>query len=441
MTASHKNRSISMAFCLIVAVIASGCSLPNSGPGHHAIDSGASEALLQPTDCRRSSHRSAKGTSRSDKSTDGRWVCGYRGTAQAKYVLVNINPAVLKVVSHIGLGSFFPTFAIGKGTPFGLRIGVGDVISLTIYESSKGGLFSGTTESGRARNSVTLPPQTVDAGGLITVPYAGDIRAAGSTPRALQRRIEKKLRRRAIEPQVVVSLTNQLAHNIAVFGDATGNKKLKIKPGGERVLDIIAQAGLTAPAHEVFISLLRKGRRATIFLPTLIKHPEENIFVQPGDTIYALRKKQTFIAVGALGNITQSEGLTGRFEFGAARMSLAEGIATAGGLLDTRSDAKQVFLYRVEERRVLEQLGMKLDQFDPKQKYIPTIYRSNYRDPSALFTANEFPLRHRDIIYVANADSVEFSKFADFVLSVTGLAAGVSGDVLGTRNAIRALGN
>ncbi|GAG47285.1 unnamed protein product, partial [marine sediment metagenome] len=63
------------------------------------------------------------------------------------------------------------------------------------------------------------------------------------------------------------------------------------------------------------------------------------------------------------------------------------------------------------------------------------------RDPTALFSANAFPMRHRDIIYVANADSIEFIKFADFILSITGLAAGVSGDILGTRDAVRALGN
>ena len=57
------------------------------------------------------------------------------------------------------------------------------------------------------------------------------------------------------------------------------------------------------------------------FLPTLIKTPSENIFMKPGDAVYALRKKQAFIAVGALGSITQTEGLTGRFEFPEARMS------------------------------------------------------------------------------------------------------------------------
>ena len=420
--------------------MAVGCSLPNSGPGHRAIDSGATEALLEPAECKRSPWQGAKGTARSGKGTDERWVCGYRHTDGPRYVLVNINTAVLKAVAHVGLGSFYPTFAMGRGTPFGLKIGVGDVVTVTIFESSRGGLFSGGDGDNRQRGFVTLPPQTVDERGLITVPYAGDIRAVGTSPRALQRRIESKLRVRAIEPQVVVSLPSETSHDIAIFGDAAGNRKLKIRPG-ERILDIIAQAGLTAPAHEVFITLLRRGRRATIFLPTLIKTPNENIFVRPGDAIYALRKKQAFIAVGALGNVTQTEGLTGRFEFPAARMSLAEGIAAAGGLLDTRADAKQVFLYRLEERRVLERLGMKLTQFDAKQKYIPTIYRANYRDPAILFAANEFPMRHRDILYVANADSIEFEKFADFVLSVTGLAAGVTGDIVGTRDAIRALGN
>ena len=437
MTLGHKLSRALRACVVAAAALATACSLPNSGPAHRAIDAGASEALLEPASCQRSGVASVKDR----KYTDGQWVCGYKKANSQKYVLVNINTAVLKAVSHIGLGSFYPTFSMGRGTPFGLKIGVGDIIAITIFESSQGGLFSGGGDDRRQRSFVTLPPQTVDGRGFISVPYAGDIRAAGSTPRSLQKRIEGKLKIRAIEPQVVVSLTQQLAHDVAIFGDAAGNRKLKIKPGGDRILDIIAQAGLTAPAHEVFISLLRGGRRATIFLPTLIRTPSENIFVRPGDTIYAVRKKQTFIGIGALGGVTQTEGITGRYEFPAARLSLAEGIAAAGGLLDTRADAKQVFLYRMEERRVLEKLGMKLTQFEPKQRYIPTIYRVNYQEPGILFTANEFPMRHRDIIYVANADSIEFQKFADFVLSVTGLAAGVTGDILGTRDAIRALGN
>ena len=428
------------AALLLLLVPITGCSLPNSGPGHRAIDSGATEALLQPEDCRQSPRASNKDSYRSVKGTDGRWVCGYRRTAGSKYVLVNITPTVVKEVAHIGLGSFYPTFAMGKGAPFGLRIGVGDVISITVFESSSGGLFSGVDGDNRPRNFVTLPPQTVDGRGFISVPYVGNIRAAGSTPRLLQRRIEGKLKARAIEPQVIVSLPSQTSHDVAIFGDAAGNRKLTLKPGG-RILDIIAEAGLTAPAHEVFITLLRSGQRATIFLPTLIATESENIYLRPGDTIHALRKKQAFIAIGALGNITQTEGITGRFEFPAARVSLAEGIAMAGGLFDTRADAQQVFLYRLEERQVLERLGMKLAHFDAKQKYIPTIYRANYRDPAAFFISNRFPIRHKDILYVANADSIEFQKFADFILSVTGLAAGVTSDIVGTRDAVRALGN
>ena len=116
-------------------------------------------------------------------------------------------------------------------------------------------------------------------------------------------------------------------------------------------------------------------------------------------------------------------------------------MAKAGGLLDVRANAGQVFLYRLEYREVLERLGMNLAMFPPEQRFIPTVYRANYRDPSMFFATNRFPMRNKDIIYVANADSIEVDKFLGYVRLITGTVAGVSLDALVTRDSIRALGN
>jgi polysaccharide export outer membrane protein len=73
-------------------------------------------------------------------------------------------------------------------------------------------------------------------------------------------------------------------------------------------------------------------------------------------------------------------------------------------------------------------MGVDLGKFTPEQRLIPTIYRANYRDPSSFFFAQQFPMRHKDVIYVANADSVEFVKFLDYVSAITRTVAGTAID-------------
>lgn len=75
-----------------------------------------------------------------------------------------------------------------------IRLGIGDVVSITIFEAAAGGLFIPSEAGARPGNFVTLPNQIVDSKGNITVPYAGTIRAAGRTPAEIQQAIIDALR-------------------------------------------------------------------------------------------------------------------------------------------------------------------------------------------------------------------------------------------------------
>jgi len=76
-----------------------------------------------------------------------------------------------------------------------ITLGVGDVVSVTIFEAEPGGLFIPSEPGARPGNFVTLPNQVVDTNGNITVPYAGTIRALGRTPSEVQEAINEALRR------------------------------------------------------------------------------------------------------------------------------------------------------------------------------------------------------------------------------------------------------
>ncbi len=110
-----------------------------------------------------------------------------------------------------------------RSTAFGDRrppkdivFGVGDIISVTIFEAGAGGC-SCPRRRGCAGNFVTLPNQTIDNLGNITIPYAPPIVAKGRTAPEVQRAIVDALKKRAIEPQAVVSLVEARTSLISVL--------------------------------------------------------------------------------------------------------------------------------------------------------------------------------------------------------------------------------
>jgi polysaccharide export outer membrane protein len=394
----------------LAGMLATACSLPIDGPRHRDITARASVSVV------------------SD-----------RHAVAIDYALVDINGAVLEHAVDLGPGSFFRTFGQRRGPPPTIRVGVGDVVQVTVFESAVGGLFIPAEAGVRPGNFVTFPPQQVGRSGTISIPYAGEIQAADRSLGDIERAIESKLSGRAIEPQVVVTLTEQNATEVAVLGDViNGANKFKIRFGGERILDMISRAGgIKFPGFDLFVTLQRGNKRATVYFPTLVNNPAENLFVAPGDTIYVYREQQKFVAFGALATVGQTSGLTAQFPFDQESLSLNEAVAKAGGLLDSRAHPGQVFLYRMEYRDVLEKIGVNLKPFPQEQKFVPTVYRANFRDPSSFFVAQAFPMRHKDVIYVSNADSVEVIKFLDYARAVTSTVSGVASDSVLTKDAIK----
>jgi polysaccharide biosynthesis/export protein len=388
----------------LVCLISAGCTaLPTSGPNSRHVVEGATSALVSEPNA-----------------------------VVFDYTLLDINRAVLDRVVGIGPGSFFKSFGNKNSAPAAIRVGVGDVVQVSIFESSSGGLFIPAEAGTRPGNFVTFPSQMVDRAGTISVPFAGQVKAAGRSLTEIQTEIEARLSKRAVEPQAIVALAEQNANEVSVVGEGIGaGSKFKIRPAGERVLDIISKAGgLKYPGYETFVTLQRARVKTTVYFPNLINTPEENIFVAPEDTLYVYREQQKYVAVGALGSAGLTTGLTGLYAFEQERLSLNEAVAKAGGLLDARANPSQVFLYRMEFRDTLEALKVDLRKFPKDQKFIPTIYRANYRDPSSFFIAQSFPMRHKDIIYVANAESVELTKFLDFLRTITATTAGVATDAI-----------
>jgi polysaccharide export outer membrane protein len=337
------------------------------------------------------------------------------------YTYVEVTPRVVDI-----LATNTPRLSTAfrdRGGPSVIRFGIGDIVTVTLFESAAGGLFIPLEAAARPGNFITLPPQAVDNQGNISVPYAGAIRAQGRTAAEVQAAIVDALKNRALEPQAVVALTEQRTSFINVLGEPVGSIRFPASAAGERILDAMTRAGLKSPGHDLWVMLERNGRREIVPFGALIYEPQNNIYVRPGDTIFIYSEPQTFLAFGATASLTTtaSAGANNRqFPFGAWRISLAEGIAKAGGLLDTQADPASIFLYRGETREVAQLLGIDCRPYPGP--IIPVIYNLNWRDPAGFFLASKFQMRNKDVIYAANALSVDSSKFLNYLRLIIGTA-------------------
>lgn len=329
------------------------------------------------------------------------------------YIVVDIDQRVANILASQSHPSFYGTFLDRRPRP-DLRIGVGDGLSVTIWEAASGGLFSSAVVDRVSAGSrtATIPEQTVAQDGTIQVPYAGRINAAGKRPAEVEKEIVDTLKGKAIEPQAVVTIARNVSNTVTVTGEVTNGTRVPLTVKGDQILGIIAEAGgIRAPAaaHESFIRLTRGSKTASVAFNKILADPKENIFVRPGDVITVIREPQSFTAFGG----TQQNASV---HFDATGITLEQAIAKAGGLLDNRADASGVFLMRFEPATIAFEL-----QPPPQGRYpiemVPVVYRLNLRDANSYFMASTIPIQNKDILYVANAPLNEVQK----VLGVVGL--------------------
>ena len=339
------------------------------------------------------------------------------GQTAPRYEFVDLSSEVAALLEQRVPPSLFAHFGDYRmtGEP---RIGIGDSISVTIWEASSGGLFSAPLldKVNTGSNSATIPEQIVGRDGAVTVPYAGRIPVAGRTARDVQRVVEKALEGKAIQPQVLINVTRSLSNSVSVGGEVSAGARVPLSVRGDRLLDVLAAAGgVRAPVNETFVELSRGNKTTRVALVRVIADPKENIYLRPNDVLTLVREPQTFIAYGATGRNAD-------IPFEADGISLAQALSKAGGLLDERSDPQGVFVFRYEPEHIVQELNP-ASPFLGQARQIPVVYRLNLRDPNSLFVEQKFRIMNRDIVYVSNAPLTDVYK----VMQVFNTAASNAG--------------
>lgn len=325
--------------------------------------------------------------------------------------IVDVNAKVARqLVGNTKKSEFSEAF--GSKTSTNYLIGAGDALEISIWEAPPATLFgSGLSEikSGSGGSKIsTMPEQIVQSNGMINIPFAGQITAAGKTLNEIESEIIKRLRGKANQPQVLVRLAKNVTSNVTVVGEVANSVRFPLSPRGERLLDALAAAsGVRQPVNKMTLQVTRGEIVRTMSLEKVIQDPKQNIVLQPGDVVTALFQPLSFTVLGATGKNEEQN-------FEAQGITLAQALGRSGGLRDERSDARGVFIFRFEDPSALQWASK--PSLTPEGK-VPVVYRVDLKDPASFFVAQSFPIQDNDVLYVSNAPAAEMQKFLNIVTS------------------------
>lgn len=357
--------------------------------------------------------------------------------------LIPVNNAIALQVLNAQRSILFKEHLAPARAPENL-IGAGDAIDILIWEAPPAILFASAPPTSMISTAslpggksaqftpspatlgmpmTALPPQVVSKQGSVVFPFVGRISVAGKTLTQIENLIVQKLAGKANQPQVMVRLINNAASTVTVVGEVANNTLVALTPKGERLLDAIALAGgVKQPVNKTTIQISRHGQTQALPLEAIIQNPKQNIPLLPGDVITAYFQPLSMTVLG-------STGKNDEVTFEAQGIMLSQALARVGGLVNSLSDEKGVFIFRFEDQSALENV-VTVGASKTTDGKLPVIYQFDMGNPATFFAAQNFPIKNKDMVYVASASSVELMKFLSIVTSVLSPAAAINSGVL-----------
>jgi len=331
----------------------------------------------------------------------------------APFLLIPVSRTALTEMAS-GMPDDFRPLATDAPAP-DLMIHVGDTVSITLWEYGSGLLGPSTGPGGTGitlagSQSATVPNQSVDQSGTVIVPFAGEIRAAGRSTRQVQAAILQALRGKAVNAQALVQIVQTSDNAVTVTGDVNHPGRFPLATSGTRLLDALSVAGgTTGKARDMMIQLSRAGEVRTTRLSLVHSDPVQNIFLKAGDVVTLDQEPQSVVVLGAT-----NKNLVVAFD--KTRMTLAETLGAGGGLADRQADPYGVYILRYEPTAVAKRLRSEpLPDYLTTGSIVPVIYQIDLRGADGLMLSQNFMMRDRDLVYVANAPSVQLNKLTSMI--------------------------
>ena len=241
--------------------------------------------------------------------------------------------------------------------------------------------------------------QKVTTDGKLFYPYAGEIQAAGLTAQELRTEITKRLSDKILnDPQVDVRVTGYHSRKAFVTGAVNRPGVVRFDENPITISDMIANVGGFSELADPSFVQLRRGEK--IYNIDYVRAFKDNIaidriLVKPGDQLFVPLRSQMERdrKVYVLGEVNRT---------GIVRMdnylSLAEALASAGGVNAVNASPKDVYVIRNTSQEKID------------------IYQLDAKNALALAMADRFEMNPRDIVYVDASGIATWNRLLSLIL-------------------------
>jgi polysaccharide export outer membrane protein len=244
--------------------------------------------------------------------------------------------------------------------------------------TSPSGQYRGPEENG-------LP---VYADGTMFYPFVGLLKVAGKTVLEIQQDLTRLLRGAIKSPQVSVRVAAFRGKRVEVTGEVKSPQTLPITDVPLRVSDAVAKAGgfvtESSPDH---VTLIRGGQTQALDLMSYYEDGDvkQNWLLLDGDVVHVGHVSRSSVYV--FGEVKRM----GTRPMPRGRLSLAQALGDSEGF-DYLTMRPVVYVLR-EQGAVW-----------------PEIFRLDVENADGLVLAAQFPLKPRDVVFVATNDLARFNR-------------------------------
>ncbi|AXL53812.1 exopolysaccharide biosynthesis protein [Paraburkholderia caffeinilytica] len=239
--------------------------------------------------------------------------------------------------------------------------------------------------------------QTIAPDGTIFFPFVGRIKAAGKTVGEVRDQLSTGLVRYIRNPQVDVRVLSYRGQKVQVTGDVKTPGPLAISDVPLTLVDAITRSGGTNTDADIQrVRLTRNNKLYVLDANRMLDQGDttQNVMLQNGDVINIPDRSDSRIFVmGEVKSPIQLPMVKGR-------LTIADALTQAGGILDTDANPRQIFVMR----------GMR------EHPTTPDVYRLDMTQPDAIMLSSQFQLQPMDVVYVGTAASTTFNRVLQQVL-------------------------